>query len=122
MLIGDSVYRNVLILDEKDLKPMRDYLLGAVKAWCKDRKEQWFAARDILGGANYYWQGTPLYKLFEYYRDHSNQDVENAVTQAGRSAGHLLKRVLIEDKKRNNETRVEYTRQYRWVGDENIDE
>ena len=122
MLIGDSTYRNVLILNESELKPMRDYLLGAVQAWCKDRKGQWFAARDLLGGANYYWQGTPLFKLYEYYRDHSNQDVEYAVTQAGRSAGHLLKRVLSEDKKRKYETRVNYTRQYRWVGDENLDE
>lgn len=36
--------------------------------------------------------------------------------QAGRAAGHLLKRVLIEDTKRTYETRQRYIREYRWVG------
>lgn len=36
----------------------------------------------------------------------------------GRAAGHLLKRVLIEDRKRTYESRQGYTREYRWVGEE----
>ena len=117
MIKGETTYQNVHGLDEdKYLKPMRYYLLGAVQSWCRDRKEQWFAARDLLGGANYYWQGTPLYPLFTYYQQFGDDDY--AVTQAGRAAGRLLKRVLIEDEKRTYETRQGYTREYRWVGEE----
>lgn len=118
MIINDNNFRYVWCLKEEELKPMRDYLLGAVQVWCRDRKGEWFAARDLLGGANYYWQGTPLYDLYEHYLKISNGDSEYAVKQAGRAAGNLLKRVLIEDSKRTYETRQGFTREYRWVGEE----
>jgi len=106
-------------LEENDLKLMRAYLLGAVQVWCRDRKGEWFAARDLLGGPNFYWQGTPLIELFKYYKQFGEDDY--AITQAGRAAGRLLKRVLIEDEKRTYETRQGYTREYRWVDEENLD-
>lgn len=59
-------------------------------------------------------------RLYEYYLAHSDEDSDYAITQAGRAAGHLLKRVLIEDAKRTYETRQGYTREYWWVGDEII--
>ena len=116
MIDGNTLYRNVYGFEQFELQRMRDYLLGAVQAWCRDRHGEWFAARDLLGGANYYWQGTPLYPLFTYYQQFGDDDY--AVTQAGRAAGRLLKRVLIEDEKRTYETRQGYTREYRWVGEE----
>ena len=57
-------------------------------------------------------------RLYEYYMEQSDGDDEYAVRQAGRAAGHLLKRVLSEDTKRTYETRQGYTRGYRWVGEE----
>ena len=120
MIIGDSSYMNVHGFTDRELQRMRDYLLGAVQAWCKERHGKWFAARNLLGGENYYWQGTPLMRLYEYYMEQSDEDSEYAVRQAGRAAGHLLKRVLIEDPKRTYETRQGYTREYRWVGEERL--
>lgn len=91
------------------------------RADCTKRAaELTFAARDLLGGANYYWQGTPLMPLYDYYLEHSDGDDEYAVREAGRAAGNLLKRVLIEDSKRTYETRQGYTREYRWVGPERL--
>lgn len=52
--------------------------------------------------------------------EQSDQDDEYSVRQAGRAAGHILKRVLNEDTKRIYETRTAYTRQYRWVGNERL--
>ena len=118
MIIGEETYMHVHGFIEREIQRMRDYLLGAVQAWCRDRHGEWFAARDILGGPNFYWQGTPLYPLYEYYLDKSEGDSDYAISQAGRAAGHLLKRVLIEDTKRNYETRQRFTREYRWVGEE----
>lgn len=120
MIIDDNTYMNVHGFEEDELQRMRDYLLGAVQVWCRDRHGEWFAARDLLGGANFFWQGTPLIRLFDFYMARSDNDSEYSVKQAGRAAGHLLKRVLVEDTKRMYETRQGYTRQYRWVGDEII--
>lgn len=118
MITADPTYRNVHGFTEHEIERMLDYLQGTVQVWCRDRHGEWFAARDLLGGANYYWQGTPLMLLYEYYLDLSDGDSDYAVTQAGRAAGNLLKRVLIEDAKRTYETRQGYTREYRWVGAE----
>lgn len=120
MIVEDSSYKNVRGFTEEELQRMRDYLLGAVQAWCRDRHGKWFAARDLLGGANYFWQGTPLMALYNYYMGQSAHDEDYSVKQAGRAAGHLLKRVLVEDSKRTYETYRGYTRLYRWGGEENI--
>lgn len=72
----------------------------------------------LVALTNYYWQGTLLMRLYEYYMEQSDEDDSYSVTQAGRAAGHLLKRVLIEDPKRRYETLQRYNREYRWVGEE----
>ncbi len=118
MIIGEDTYMHVHGFDDREIQRMRDYLLGAVQVWCRDRHGEWFAARDLLGGANYFWQGTPLMRLYDYYMVQSDGDDEYSVRQAGRAAGHLLKRVLVEDTKRTYETRQGFTREYRWVGEE----
>lgn len=120
MIIGDTYYINVHGFTEQELQRIMDYLLGAVQVWCRDRHEEWFSARHLLGGANHNWRGIPLQRLYDYYMEQSDEDEEYAVRQAGRSAGHLLKRVLIEDPKRMYETRQGYTREYSWVGEERL--
>ena len=116
MIRGYSSYRNVHGFTPNEIRRMLDYLQGAVQVWCRDRHGEGFAARDLLGGANYHWEGTPLMPLYEYYMAKSDNNWEYSVKQAGRAAGNLLKRVLIEDTKRNYETRQGFTREYRWVG------
>lgn len=118
MITTDPTYKNVHGFTEREIERMLDYLQGAVQVWCRDRHGEWFAARDLLGGANYYWQGTPLMRLYEYYMEQSDNDNDYSVRQAGCAAGHLLKRVLLADTKRRYETRQGYTREYRWVGEE----
>ena len=76
-----------------------------------------FAARDLLGGDNYYWQGTPLIQLYDYYLEGDEENHDYAVEEAGKAAGRLLKEVLINDK-RTFETEEGYTRMYRWNGEE----
>lgn len=119
MIINDLTgFRNIRGVNKRDLRRMRDYLLGAVHSWCRDRHGEWFAARDLLGGANYYWQKTPLELLYELYLEKSAGDKDYSKRQAGIAAGHILKRVLAEDKKRKYETRLAFTREYRWVEEE----
>ena len=112
MLLEKSEIREVHGISEEQKQRIKDFLQGAIYSWCKNRKDEWFAARDLLGGDNYHWQSTPMFALYE-----KSEDVE----QAGKDAGWLLKRVISDDK-RIFETKNEgLVRQYRWNGEENND-
>lgn len=58
-----------------------------------------FAARDLLGGDNYFWQDTPMMALFEYYRNGDDANNEYAVEEAGKATGRLLYQLLYDDKR-----------------------
>jgi len=110
MLIEKSEIREVHGISEEQKQRIRDFLQGAVYCWCKNRKDVWFAAKDLLGGDNFFWQDTPMYALYEKSND---------VDQAGKDAGWILKQV-VEIDKRSFETKKEgLVRQYRWSGNEN---
>ena len=83
MLTDDSKIRDFHGITDEQKQGIRDFLQGAVYSWCKNRKDEWFAARDLLCGDNYYWQGTSMIALYE-----KSEDVE----QAGKDAGWLLKK------------------------------
>ena len=104
-------------INEEQRESIIHFLQGSVYCWCKNRKGEPFAARDLLGGDNYYWQDTPMMALFEYYRDGNDANNEYAVKEAGKAAGRLLYQMLYNDK-REFLTWVDYTRMYRWTGNE----
>lgn len=118
MIIGLSKYENVYGIDDH-LAEIEAFLQGAVYCWCKnaENKEGWFAARTLLGGDNYYWQDTPMMYLFRYYYDGDEANGDYAIEEAGKAAGRILKKILIQDK-REFETREGFTREYRWTGNE----
>lgn len=120
MVIGIDNYKGVNGFNENQISEMQAFLQGAVYCWCKNRKDEWFAARDLIGGDNYYWQGTPLIALYEYYLDENEASNAYAVEEAGKAAGRLLKGILVEDK-RIFETRDGFAREYRWTGEESND-
>lgn len=118
MINGIDTYKGVNGFSTQELQMMEAFLQGAVYCWCKNvGSGNWFAARDLLGGENYYWQGTPLCRLYEYYLAGDDTMNEYAIEEAGKAAGRLLKKVLIEDK-RIFKTREGYTREYYWTGEE----
>ncbi len=66
MLIGENLdIREVKEITTDDKKSIMNFLQGAVYCWCKNRKDEWFSLRDLMGGDNYDWQGTPLIVLYE---------------------------------------------------------
>lgn len=112
MLKQVTEIREVNGMSEEQKERILDFLQGAVYCWCKNRKDEWFSARDLIGGENYYWQGTPMYALYEKTKD------EN---QAGIDAGWLLKKVIKADKRHFDTKKDGWVRQYRWDGHENND-
>jgi len=109
-----SEIRDVHDLTNEDKQRIIDFLQGAIYDWCKNKPNEWFSMRDLMGGENYDWKGTPLFLLFEKYRG-KGKSIDSAIDYAGKDSGWLLKQVIHSDK-RLFETKIqERIRKYRWI-------
>lgn len=106
-------------IDADEKQRMLDFLQGGVYCWVKNRKKEWFSMRDLMGGDNYHWQGTPLFPLYEKHeKKYNGKDWEAAVRDAGKDSGWLLKKVIVEDKRTFETKKEDLIRKYRWIGNE----
>ncbi|EKO33747.1 hypothetical protein LEP1GSC171_3038 [Leptospira santarosai str. HAI1380] len=100
--------------DEQKIRII-DFLQGAVYSWCKNRKDEWFSIRDLMGGDNTEWEGTPLHEL---YQKHLEKKSNDPIKEAGVDSGWLLKKVLHLDIRRfdsrNGDSQI---REYLWIHD-----
>lgn len=112
MVLGLTTFKGVNGFSDTQIEEICAYLLDVVHRWCDRNGYNWFAARDLIGGVNYDWTGKPLQPLFDYYQGGDEANNDYAKKEAGKAAGRLMKRVLIEDNRRY-ETREGYTREYR---------
>jgi hypothetical protein len=114
-LIIDSEIRDVYDITDEEKQRIVDFLQGAVYCWCKNRPDEWFSMRDLMGGENYYWQGTPLFVLYQKHIS-KGKDSESAVKDAGIDSGWILKKLINNDTRRTFETKKEeLIRKYRWM-------
>lgn len=116
-LLPPSEIRQVTGITAQQEHLLRAYLQGAVYAWVKNRPGEQFAARDLFGGENFEWRGTPLYPLYEKHIA-SGKSADEAIEAAGKDCGWLLKSVLANDRRRFEVGRSGLTAGYRWVGGE----
>ena len=116
-LIPESEIRDVRGITEEQKTLIKTYLQGAVYAWSKNRPDEQFAARDLVGGENYEWSGTPLIVLYEKHIN-SGKSSDEAIEAAAKDLGWLLKSVLSEDKRHYEAGRSGLTAGYRWIGNE----
>jgi len=111
VLTPSSQLREVTGVCDDDRVAIRHFLQGAVYCWCKNRPHEWFSLRDLMGGENYHWEGTPMIALYRKHEANSPDPVKSA----GKDGGWLLKSV-IDDDSRTFETReANLIREYRWV-------
>ena len=110
---GNSELRAVSGISSDEERDIINFLQGAVYCWCKNRKDEWFSLRDLMGGENYYWNDTPMIKLWE---KHHNLGKDDPVIEAGKDGGWILKKVIANDK-RKFETKKEedMIRKYKWI-------
>ncbi len=97
-------------ISNEERQRIMDFLQGSVYCWCKNRKDKWFSLRDLVGGNNYYWQGTPLLPLYTKHKGTKNQ-----VKKAGKDAGWLLKRVLENDRREFDSKKENLIKHYRLI-------
>ena len=112
IVVGNNEIRSVSGISQDEEREIIIFLQGAVYCWCKNRKDEWFSLRDLMGGENYYWNNTPLIKLWE---KHNKLGKSDPVIDAGKDGGWILKKMIQIDN-RNFETKEEeMIRKYRWV-------
>jgi len=114
MLKNDSEVREVTGLSKEEYDGIFNFLQGAVYCWCKNKPEEWFALRDLMGGDNYYWQGTPLMKLYDKHADNGKLP-EDAIKAAAKDGGWLLKKVVKKDRREFDDKKEAMTKKYLWI-------
>lgn len=67
-----------------------------------------------MGGENFDWNGTPMFPLWRKRAD-NGWDEDDAIVEAGKEAGWLLKTVLQNDSRRFETIKEDLVRKYRWL-------
>lgn len=116
-LVPTSQLRKVQGITQEQASLIKAFLQGAAYSWAKNRKGEQFAARDLVGGDNFEWEGTPLIVLYEKHVA-LGKDNESAITDAAKDLGWLLKSVLDTDKRHFTIGRSGLTAGYKWIGNE----
>ena len=112
-----SDLRDVRGIGDTENTLIKAFMQGAVYSWVKNRKDEPFAVRDLVGGENFDWDETPLIVLYE---KHINEGKDNAsaIEAAAKDLGWLVKTVLAEDKRTFIPSKAGLVNHYRWVGNE----
>jgi hypothetical protein len=112
-----SELRDVHGITEDEKRLIKAYMQGAVYSWVKNRKNEAFAIRNLVGGENYEWSGTPLLALWEKQIKLGKRG-DDATEAAAKDLGWLTKTVLSDDKRTFTLEKSGLVNSYRWVGDE----
>jgi hypothetical protein len=116
-LTPKSASRNIRGITDTEKALIMAYMQGAVYSWVKNRKGEKLAVRDLVGGENYQWKGTPLLVLYQKHIK-AGKDKQSAIKAAARDLGWLVKTVLSEDKRMFEVSKGGLVSTYRWVGNE----
>lgn len=96
---------------------IKAFMQGAVYSWVKNRKDEPFAVRDLVGGENTDWSDTPLQVLYDKHTN-AGKDADSASEDAAKDLGWLVKRVLFDDKRTFQTGKAGLVNSYCWVGNE----
>ena len=116
-LSPSSEIRDVYGIDDIEKALIKAFMQGAVYSWIKNRKDEPFAVRDLVGGENLDWNGTPLQVLYDKHVS-SGKDNDAAFEAAAKDLGWLVKALLDDDKRTFLIDKEGLVNSYRWVGNE----
>lgn len=121
MLTEASELRDVYGISDSEKSLIKTFMQGAIYCWIKNRMGEPFAVRDLMGGENFEWAGTPLHALYLKHISTGKGDDE-AIKSAAKDLGWLTKTVLSEDKRTFEAGKVGgpdgEVSSYRWIGNE----
>lgn len=113
-LTPPSEIREVTGISDAQKQRILDFLQGAVYCWCKNQPHEWFSMRNLMGGENFDWGGTPLQPLYDK-QIQAGLSADAAVERAGQESGWLLKQVISTDRRTFETKHEEQIRKYRWI-------
>lgn len=113
MLIKKKRIYSITDITAGNIMNMEHFVQGAVYCWCKNRPDEWFSIRELFGGQNFDWNGTPLQHL---YVKHilQGRTPPYALKKASIDAGRLLAGVLQKDV-RIFDNRDRHVNEYLWI-------
>jgi hypothetical protein len=116
-LLSDTDVRDVHGLPDIDKALIRSFMQGAIYSWVKNQEDKQFSVRDLVGGVNFEWAGTPLYAL---YKKHvaAGKVGDDATEAAGKDLGWIVKSVLADDKRTFESGKSGLVKCYKWIGNE----
>ena len=88
------IYNISADLPQQEIEMAKAYIRDAVITFCQNNPGQSFAVRDLFGGENRDWRGTPLQAIYEY---HAAAGAANPRDNAGKDVGKLMKIVLSKE-------------------------
>lgn len=94
----ESELREPSGVDRTNRELIKAFMQGAVYSWVKNRPGESFAVRDLVGGLNNDWSGTPLQVLYDRHIDAGKAD-EDAFDAAAKDLGWIVKTLLSEDRR-----------------------
>ncbi len=120
----DQPARAIAPIPEENQAKARAYIQGAVYCWCKNQSGEMFAVRDLFGGVNTDWGGTPLQVIYNFHYESfknrnpnlSTEEIhEKAADEAAKDVGRLMKSVLQNDKRNFESSDAGMANGYRWI-------
>lgn len=75
------------------IKDIRNYLLGAINCFVRQKKSDWLRAKDIIIND---WNGTPLQIIYDFFETNGLSE-EEARKQARICLGKILRKVIFDD-------------------------
>ena len=113
MLSTEHRQKNIVAkIDARQEERIKDFIQGSVYSFCKNSSSNQFAARDLFGGTNRNWEGTPLQVLYNW---HEQNESSNPQKMAAKDLGWLLLKVLRDDPNREFKPIKGYTLKYEWI-------
>lgn len=106
-IVAQNKLREVHSISESQQSAIKNFIQGAIYRWVKNRKDEWFAVRDLMSGENNSWEGTPLQVLYDKHIA-TGKPPDGAVESAGQDLGWLVKSVLAADKRTFGRGRVDW--------------
>lgn len=109
-----SEIREVHGLTVVDKQLIEAFMQGAIYSWVKNRKGEWFAVRDLVGGENTDWSGTPLQQLYDKHIT-AGKSSDAAHDAAAHDIGWIVKSILANDKRVFENDNTGFVSSYRWI-------
>ena len=115
-LSPESELRDPANLGNTNRELIRAFMQGAIYCWVKNRPNELFAVRDLVGGLNTNWNQTPLQVLYDRHIQ-AGRTEEEAFDAAAIDIGWIVKTLLAEDRRTFQVDNSGFVNTYRMIGD-----